>query len=100
MTDTSRRRTGELLRKLFEILMSHPEGMQAGDAIKALIESMPLTPYEAGEYESGGLRIDKIVRFATVDCVKAGWMVKNKGRWSITEEGRSAHKTLTDPEAF
>lgn len=44
--------------------------------------------------------VEKIVRFATVDCVKAGWLVKDKGIWSITGEGRAVHAELTDPEVF
>jgi restriction system protein len=96
----TRRRTGEHLRTLFEILMKHPDGLPARDALEALAARMTLTPYEAGTYESGGRRFEKIVRFATVDCVKAGWLLKQKGRWSITEEGRQAYHHLTDPEDF
>lgn len=61
---------------------------------------MELTPYEQGTYESGDRRFEKIVRFSTVDCVKAGWLQKQKGRWSITDEGRKAFTQLPDPEAF
>lgn len=100
MPEVTRRRTGELLRKLFELLMPHPEGMQARDALAALEKSISLTEYERGSYESGGRRFDKIVRFATVDCVKAGWLSKTKGRWIITDGGRDAYSAYTDPEAF
>jgi restriction system protein len=48
----------------------------------------------------GGRRFEKIVRFATVDCVKAGWLTKNKGLWNITEAGTAAFNLLRDPEAF
>lgn len=99
MADITRRRTGELLRKLFEILMAAPSGMQAKDALASLASQVALTPYEAGEY-TVGRRFEKIVRFATVDCVKAGWMVKHKGLWTVTDEGRKAHARLSDPEAF
>lgn len=100
MAEVTRRRTGELLRELFHILMADPEGVQASAALQALASKVQLTPYEAASYESGGRRFDKIVRFATVDCVKAGWLVKEKGIWSITDEGRKAHAELADPEAF
>jgi len=100
MPEVTRRRTGELLRKLFEILMPHPEGIQARDALNDLARRVQLTPYEQGSYESGGRRFDKIVRFSTVDCVKAGWLQKNKGRWIITEAGKSAFTSIQDPEAF
>ncbi|HQR66224.1 MAG TPA: restriction endonuclease [Thermoanaerobaculia bacterium] len=100
MAEVTRRRTGELLRKLFEILMSKPEGLQARDALAALSAAITLTEYEKGLYESGGRRFEKIVRFATVDAVKAGWLQKSKGQWSITDEGQAAYAKHTDPEAF
>jgi restriction system protein len=100
MAEVTVRRTGEHLRCLFKILMEHPEGMQARDALAALGSRVELTPYEAGSYDSGGRRFDKIVRFATVDCVKAGWLFKQKGRWTITSEGQDAYESIRDPEAF
>lgn len=100
MAEVTRRRTGEFLRKLFEILMPHPDGMQARDALAALDKAVTLTEYESGTYESGGRRFEKIVRFATVDCVKAGWLQKAKGRWILTEAGKTAYAKYQDPEAF
>jgi len=32
--------------------------------------------------------------------VKAGWLLKNKGRWSITESGWEAYQKYPEPEAF
>lgn len=100
MAEITRRRTGEFLRELFSILMAAPAGMRASEALQVLAGRFTLSPYEADNYESGSRRFEKIVRFATVDCVKAGWLVKDKGIWSITDEGRAAHAQLTDPEAF
>jgi restriction system protein len=100
VAEITRQRTGELLRKLFEILKQAPEGLPAKDAMAQLEHAVKLTPYEAGMYESGGRRFDKIVRFATVDCVKAGWMQKTKGRWFLTDAGRTAYETHSDPGAF
>jgi restriction system protein len=100
LPEITRRRTGELLRKLFAILLTAPDGLPARIALERLASSVALTEYEAGFYQGGGRRFDKIVRFATVDCVKAGWLAKQNGTWSITEPGQVAYKTLTDPEAF
>jgi len=101
MAEITRRRTGELLRKLFEILIKNPEGLKAGIALEQLADAVTLTAYEAGNYESTGTRrFDKIVRFATVDCSKAGWLLKQKGVWTVTEAGLQAYKTITDAEAF
>jgi restriction system protein len=100
MAEVTKRRTGEHLRVLFDILLAQPEGVPARDALAALVARTALTPYEEGTYESGGRRFEKIVRFATVDCVKAGWILKSKGRWSVTEDGRKAHELWRDPERF
>lgn len=67
-------RTGAHLRKLFEILLANPEGLRAREVIKQLTASVKLTPYEAGSYEDGTPRFDRIVRFATIDYVRAGWL--------------------------
>jgi restriction system protein len=96
----TRKRTGQLLRKLFAILMAHPEGMPARQALDELEAGEVLTDYERGNFPSGARRFPTIVRFYTVNCVKAGWLLKNKGRWSITDEGRAAYNTFRDPEEF
>lgn len=101
MAEITRKRAGELLRKLFDILIQNPEGLPAHDALERLATAVQMTSYEAGVYESSGdRRFEKIVRFGTVDCVKAGWLVKQDGKWIVTDEGVTAWKQLTDPEAF
>lgn len=42
----------------------------------------------------------KATRFWTVNAVKAGWLIKNKGMRRITEEGRAAFERFPDPDAF
>lgn len=100
MAEVTIARTGQLLRQLLEIIMKHPDGMQAQDALFELRRNVVLTPYEQGTYSSGGPRFEKIVRFATVDLVKAGWLIKDKGRWMVTEDGRNAYRDYKDPEQF
>ena len=100
MANVTRERTGEILRILFGILLENPEGIQAKTALSELQQKLVLSEYEAGSYESGGMRFHKIVRFATVDCVKAGWMLKVKGKWFITSEGEDALRQFTSPGDF
>ena len=96
----TRERTGLLLQTLFKVLLEHSDGMAARDALEIVANRIQLTPHEAGEYETGGRRFDKILRFATVDAVKAGWMIKTKGTWAITEAGQDALKTFLKPDEF
>jgi restriction system protein len=100
MPEVTRKRTGEFVRKLFELLIPFPDGMKAQQALASLESNITLTDYEKGHYESGGRRFEKIVRFATVDCVKAGWLQKMKGKWIITEAGKAAFNEFQDPEQF
>lgn len=101
MPEITIQRTGTHIRKLFDILLAHPDGIQAAEALNKLASKVDMTPYEAGLYEStGSRRFEKIVRFATVDCVKAGWLLKAKGVWSITEAGKKAMVAYSDSEAF
>lgn len=101
MAEITIHRTGELVRKLIEILMDFPDGLKAQDALNRLQTSVQLTEYEKGQFASGGgIRFEKIVRFATIDLVKAGWLVKDKGRWFVTEAGRQAYREYKSPEQF
>ena len=100
MAEVTIQRTGELLKILFEILLEHPDGMRAKDALSALRNRVELTDYEKGEYPTGGQRFDKIVRFATVPCVHAGWLIKDKGVWTLTEDGIQAYQQHKSPEQF
>jgi len=101
MPEITRKRNGEIQRAIFAALLSHPDGsMKASDALMAAEQRLVLTPYEQGEYPSGGRRFEKIARFATLGPVKAGWLVKQKGRWTVSEEGRAAYASYPDAEAF
>lgn len=102
MADITRRRTGEFLRVVFEQLWDKPEGLPAKDILEYIPKKIRLSEYESGCYAStpNSPRFEKIVRFATIDLVKSGWLVKSKGRWFITEEGQQAYQKYTDPEDF
>jgi restriction system protein len=102
MANITRKRTGEFLRKVFELLWDKPDGLPAKDIIEYIGKTMKLTEYEAGSYVSSpnDQRYAKIIRFATVAFVKAGWLVKNKGRWMITDIGKEAFKRYPEPDDF
>jgi len=100
MPTITRLRQGELLRGVFSILIGHPDGLPA----KAVLEKMPkvVVPTE-GEMQGYARhpevpRYEKIIRFSTIGPVKAGWLVKDKGQWILTEEGKKAFHRFQDPE--
>ncbi len=102
MAEITRRRQGELVRKVFEILKRSPDGLPAKTVLEEVGKSIVLTDFEKSDYPKrpGVRRFEKIVRFSTIAAVKAGWLIKNKGQWSLTEEGERALASFPDPEKF
>ena len=72
------------------------------DVLQLLEKEAPPTDFEKASYPKhpNVRRYEKAARFATIGPVKAGWMVKTKGRWYVTEEGRQAYKQIHDPAQF
>jgi len=102
MAEITKKRQGELVRGVFQILLRYPDGLQAKNVLSRLEEVVPPTEFEASTYPNrpGVRRYEKIVRFSTIPVVKAGWLEKNKGYWSLTDEGRAVYERFVDPEAF
>lgn len=89
-----------MLKALFAVLQKYPDGIRAGEALQATEAAVTLSDFEKGNFPSGGRRFEKMLRWATVDCVRAGWLVKQDGYWHLTEKGKSATIAITDPAAF
>jgi restriction system protein len=101
MAGLDRKRRGELLRSVFDVLADHPEGIKVREVFTEVEKRLGMTDFEAANYPGSDVRrFEKSIRFVTINAVKAGWMVKEAGVWSPTEEGLSAHKTVSDPEQF
>lgn len=100
MSETSHRRVGALMRTLFEILMSSPDGLPAPEALARLAGTFPLTPQELAPDPSGEPHFEAVLGDAAQEALKAGWLQQEQGAWQVTDEGREAYGRLTDPKAF
>jgi restriction system protein len=102
VAEITTRRQGEIIQTLFRILSGEPEGLRAKVAIERVEEQMELTDYEKATFPKnpGHVRFPRIVRFSTINSVKAGWLRKRSGIWVLTEEGKTALQAFTDPEAL
>jgi len=91
-----------MVQTLFRILSNEPEGLQAKDAIARVESEMELTPFELATFPKNPdlVRFPKILRFSTINTVKAGWLRKKAGIWTLTDEGRAALHTFPDPEGL
>lgn len=100
MAENTRKRKGQLVRGVFQALLDSPEGKPANQVLREVESLVAPTPYELGSYANGARRYEKVVRFSTIASVKAGWLVKEKGVWRLTEEGHVAFSEFVDPAAF
>jgi restriction system protein len=95
-------RQGEMLKTVFEVLSDEEDGLQAKDAIARVEELMEPTPFEQATFPRNPdlVRFPKILRFSTINAVKAGWLRKRSGIWTLTDEGRAALETFLDPASL
>lgn len=100
MPEITRRRRGELIKGVFSILKNNPDGLQVTNVLQQLETLVPPTDFEKSTYprQPDTRRYEKIVRFSTIGPVKAGWLVKDRGFWNLTDEGIKALSLFSDPE--
>ena len=74
-----------------EILKSEGGEMRGKEVVNKIRKTIDFNEYEKHRYEKTGyIRWESILHFYTIDCMKAGFMRKNKGLWILTEEGEKA----------
>jgi restriction system protein len=101
MTEISPQRVGELLRIVFVRLWQESTGLPAADILAHIPQATPLTDYERDLIPSTHTpRYERVIRLATTPYARAGWLVKTKDRWILTEEGKRACKSFTSAHAF
>jgi hypothetical protein len=99
MPKISEIRIAQYVKAAFNVLEENGDSLRARDVLAAVSERLDLTDYELGRYEkSKNVRWESTLSFWSISPVKAGWLVKQKGLWSLTPEGKEVSK-LSD-EAF
>ncbi|MGO4193496.1 glycosidase [Arthrobacter sp. YAF17] len=95
--------TNRRLKAVLEVLTEGvwtDEKLNAGAVLGEAIARVPLNEFER-ELLSGGIpRGHKTLTTATAKLVKAGWLVKGRAGWTITEDGQRATVAFADPAAF
>jgi restriction system protein len=77
----------------FEILKKAGGEMRGKEVIEKLTESISFNEYEKHVLEkTGNVRWRSVFHFYTIDCIKAGFLVKEGGIWILTTEGEKAMK--------
>src|SRR5689334_16879150 len=74
--------------------------LNAGEVLAEAIVRVPFNDHES-ELLSGGIpRGHKTLTSATAKLVKAGWLVKGRSGWTITEDGMRATVAFPDADSF
>lgn len=86
-------RVGEILHMVLSELKRSGGEMKLKDLLNLAEPKLNLNEYERGTYEkSGYTRWRSIAHFYSIDCVKAGYIIKSGGRWKLTKQGEEALK--------
>jgi hypothetical protein len=103
MRKTAAENTNFRLKAVLDVLAEGVltgESQNAGEVLAEALVRVPLNAYEA-ELLSGGIpRGHKSLTTATAKLVKAGWLVKGRSGWIITEDGLRATVAFPDAASF
>lgn len=77
----------------FQILRDNGGEMRGKEVINMIRKNVEFDEYENYVYEKTGyVRWESVFHFYTIDCMKAGFLRKQRGIWYLTEEGENAIK--------
>lgn len=75
----------------FRILKEAGGELPGREVLERIRQTVPFTDWELKQYEKTGyVRWRSILSFYTIDCIKAGFLQKDKGTWILTSEGEQA----------
>lgn len=83
----------KVIYAVFETLKKEPEGLPKKDLLTKVAPIFSSDNYANSFLEkSGGRRWETILNFYSINCTKAGFLIKKSGNWSLTQEGEEAMK--------
>lgn len=81
----------KIIYAVFNILKKTGGSLSGKEVMQKIRETIEFDEYEKHRYEkTGNIRWESILHFYSIDCVKAGFLRKQKGIWILTEEGEKA----------
>ncbi|WP_418408072.1 restriction endonuclease [Alistipes sp.] len=77
----------------FNLIKNSDEPLSGKQIMDHIRKTVEFTDWEKEIYEKTGyVRWEAIFHFYSIDCTKAGYLIKRNGIWSLTEEGEKAMK--------
>jgi restriction system protein len=89
----SKKSASKTIFTAFNIIKENHNEMPIKDLLKEIEKKITFTEWEKERYEkSGYIRWQSIFHFYSIDCIKAGYLIKKNGIWYLTPEGIEALK--------
>lgn len=89
----SKRSAAKTLYAAFQLMAKYSPEMARKELLEKIEETVSFEDWELERYPSNSqLKWLTIFLFYSIDAVKTGWLVKNKGLWQLTEAGIEAAK--------
>ena len=87
----SRALAAKLLFATFKILKDAGGSLAGKEVITIIESSVELTEWDKSVYEkTGNTRWVSILHFFTIDAIKSGFLIKEKGTWTLSHTGNDA----------
>ncbi len=81
----------KLLFATFNILKEAGGSLPGKDVVTKIESSVELSEWDRSVYEkTGNTRWVSVLHFFSIDAIKSGFLIKEKGMWSITSQGLEA----------
>lgn len=90
----------KLMYEALSILDKNGSEMAFSDLIQKLGEILDFDAWEQDVYDNGNARWQSALMFYSINLVKGGFLVKNKGRWFLTDKGKEAISKYSPSELF
>jgi restriction system protein len=89
----SRQTITKTLYEALQVLKDNDGSLAGSEVMVQIKQRVGLTSWEKERYEKTGyVRWESILHFHSIGAVKAGYLVKKKGVWYLTDEGEKATK--------
>ena len=87
----SRALAAKVIFAAFQILKENGGELNGREVIEKVGNRVELDDWAKSKYEkSGYIRWQSILHFFSIDCIKAGYLIKKKGTWYLTPEGEAS----------
>lgn len=81
---TSKARAAVFIKAAMEAMDEAGGSLPLRDVKKAVAQRVKLDEHDLARYEKTGyVRWESVLHFYSIDCVKAGFIRKNRGRWHL-----------------